>query len=96
MPDLRMNGPTGLPWEMGAGNSETPLPTYRHSKKVGALTLSEYILERLSSKSDMVLVEFSIIKPFPKRFKYKMLVSKRVNEVTFAERDQGAVDSPYC
>ena len=38
-------------------------------------TLSEYILERLSNKSDMVLVVFSMIMSFPKMFKYKMSVS---------------------
>jgi len=58
--------------------------------------LSEYILERLSSKSEMVLTEFSIIRSFPKRFKYKMSVPESGNEMTFLERDQAVVNSPYC
>ena len=43
-------------------------------------TLSEYILERLSSKSDIALVEFRIIMSFPKRFKYRTSVSTRESE----------------
>lgn len=43
-------------------------------------TLSEYILERLSSKSDMALVEFRIIMSFPKRSKYRTSVSRRDDE----------------
>ena len=60
---------------MEANDSKTPLPTCPNAKKGDTLTLSEYILERLSNKSDMVLVVFSMIMSFPKMFKYKMSVS---------------------
>lgn len=44
----------------------------------------------------MVLVEFSIIMSFPRRFKYKMSVSRRIVEETFVCQGQAVADLPYC
>ena len=55
-------------------------------------TLSEYILERLSSRSDMVLVEFRIIMSFPNMFMYRTSVSTRNTEMSFIGEDQSDVD----
>ena len=51
-------------------------------------TLSEYILDRLSRRSDMDLVVFNMIMSFPKRFKYRTSVSTRINEMVSARGGQ--------
>ena len=71
-------------------------PCCSTKKLVDTLTLSEYILERLSSRSDIVLLEFRITRSFPKRFKYKMSVSARTDKVILVEESLGIVDSLYC
>lgn len=93
MSGFEMEGLTDQPSEIGASDSKTLLLACGNAEKKGRTgTLSEYILDRLSSRSDMDLAEFSMIMSFPRRFKYRTSVSTRINGMVFVEGNQGGVD----